>query len=132
MPVGTQGTVKGLTPTELLTAGTQVLLATTYHLMLRPGSELIREQGGLHRFMAWDRPILTDSGGYQVLSLKERVKVREEGVEFRSHIDGRIEFMTPERSVEVQADLGSDIAVTLDHAVPLPLDLAAQRAAASW
>jgi len=127
MPVGTQGTVKGLTPAELQAAGTQILLANTYHLMLRPGSALIREQGGLHRFMAWDGPILTDSGGYQVLSLKELVRVREEGVHFRSHLDGSSEFLSPERSMEVQADLGSDIAVTLDHAVPLPADPETQR-----
>lgn len=129
MPVGTQGTVKGLSPAEIAASGTQILLANTYHLMLRPGSALIRERGGLHRFMAWDRPILTDSGGFQVLSLEELVTVREEGVEFRSHLDGHLEFLSPERSMEVQADLGSDVAVTLDHAVPLPLDAAAQREA---
>jgi len=127
MPVGTQGTVKGLTPSDLRASGTRILLANTYHLMLRPGSELIRSLGGLHRFMAWDRPILTDSGGYQVLSLHELAKVTEEGVEFRSHLDGALEFLTPERAMDVQADLGSDIAVTLDHAVPLPLEAAAQR-----
>lgn len=127
MPVGTQGTVKGLTPGDLIASGTHILLSNTYHLMLRPGSGLIRELGGLHRLMAWDRPILTDSGGYQVLSLKELVKISEQGVEFRSHLDGTLEFLTPERSMEVQADLGSDIAVTLDHAVSLPLDLDAQR-----
>jgi len=129
MPVGTQGTVKGLTPADLRASGTKILLANTYHLMLRPGSELIRNLGGLHRFMAWDRPILTDSGGYQVLSMKELVKVTEDGVEFRSHLDGKVEFLSPERSMDVQADLGSDIAVTLDHAVLLPLDAAAQREA---
>ena len=129
MPVGTQGTVKGLTPSELRTAGTRILLSNTYHLMLRPGAEVIRALGGLHRMMAWDGPILTDSGGYQVLSLKGLVSVREEGVEFRSHLDGALEFLSPERSMEVQADLGSDIAVTLDHAVLLPLDAAAQREA---
>jgi queuine tRNA-ribosyltransferase len=129
MPVGTQGTVKGLTPADLRNAGTRILLSNTYHLMLRPGSDLIRSLGGLHRFMAWDGPILTDSGGYQVLSLKELVKITEEGATFRSHLDGKVEFLTPERSMEVQADLGSDIAVTLDHAVLLPLDPAAQREA---
>ncbi len=122
MPVGTLGSVKGLSPSDLRASGTQILLANTYHLMLRPGSKLIREQGGLHRFMAWDRPILTDSGGYQVLSLKELTKVREDGVEFRSHLDGTLEFLSPERAMEIQADLGSDIAVTLDHAIPLPHD----------
>jgi len=129
MPVGTQGTVKGLTPKDLVASGTRILLANTYHLMLRPGSGLVREMGGLHRFMGWSGPILTDSGGYQVLSLKERVKITELGVEFRSHLDGALEMLTPERSMEVQADLGSDIAVTLDHAVTLPLDLPAQREA---
>lgn len=129
MPVGTQGTVKGLTPADLRAAGTRILLSNTYHLMLRPGSGLIRALGGLHPFMAWDGPILTDSGGYQVLSLKELVKVSEEGVEFRSHLDGALEFLSPERAMEVQADLGSDVAVTLDHAVMLPLDLDAQREA---
>jgi len=129
MPVGTQGTVKGLTPADLRASGTHLVLANTYHLMLRPGSPLVRDLGGLHRLMAWDRPILTDSGGYQVLSLKDRVKVSEEGVEFRSHLDGTLEFLSPERSMEVQADLGSDIAVTLDHAVLLPLDAGAQREA---
>src|SRR5689334_2133417 len=129
MPVGTQGTVKGLTPADLRAAGTRILLSNTYHLMLRPGSGLIRALGGLHRFMAWDSPILTDSGGYQVLSLKELVKVSEEGVAFRSHLDGTPEFLSPERAMEIQADLGSDVAVTLDHAVLLPLDPAAQREA---
>jgi queuine tRNA-ribosyltransferase len=129
MPVGTQGTVKGLTPSDLRASGTRILLSNTYHLMLRPGSDTIRSLGGLHRFMAWDRPILTDSGGYQVLSLKELVKVSEEGVQFRSHLDGTLTLLTPERAMEVQADLGSDFAVTLDHAVLLPLDAAAQREA---
>ena len=129
MPVGTAGSVKGLSPAELNASGTQILLANTYHLLLRPGAAVIRELGGLHRFMGWDRPILTDSGGYQVMSLRERVAVREEGIEFRSHLDGRAEFLSPERAMEVQADLGVDIAVTLDHAVLLPADTAAQREA---
>jgi queuine tRNA-ribosyltransferase len=130
MPVGTAGSVKGLSPAEIRAAGTQILLANTYHLMLRPGADLVRELGGLHRMMAWDGPILTDSGGYQIMSLRERVKIREEGVEFRSHLDGRMEFVTPERAMEIQADLGSDVAVTLDHAVLLPVDPAAAREAA--
>ncbi len=129
MPVGTQGTVKGLSPSDIRASGTRILLSNTYHLMLRPGAELIRSLGGLHRFMAWDGPILTDSGGYQVMSMRDLVKLTEEGVEFRSHLDGTREFLTPERAMEVQADLGSDIAVTLDHAVLLPLDAAAQREA---
>ncbi|HEY6221785.1 MAG TPA: tRNA guanosine(34) transglycosylase Tgt [Candidatus Eisenbacteria bacterium] len=130
MPVGTAGSVKGLSPAEIRAAGTQILLANTYHLMLRPGADVVRELGGLHRMMAWDGPILTDSGGYQIMSLRERVKVREEGVEFRSHLDGRTEFLTPERAMEIQADIGSDVAVTLDHAVLLPVDPAAARDAA--
>lgn len=120
MPVGTAGSVKGLAPDEIRAAGTQILLANTYHLMLRPGAELVRELGGLHAFMGWDGAILTDSGGYQMVSLKERVRISEEGVEFRSHLDGHLEFLTPERAMEIQADLGPDVAVTLDHAVPLP------------
>ncbi len=120
MPVGTAGSVKGLSPAEIRAAGTQILLANTYHLMLRPGAALVRELGGLHAFMGWDGAILTDSGGYQMVSLKERVTITEEGVAFRSHLDGRAEFLTPERAMEIQADLGPDVAVTLDHAVPLP------------
>ena len=130
MPVGTAGSVKGLSPAEIRAAGTSILLANTYHLMLRPGAGLIRELGGLHPMMAWDGPILTDSGGYQILSLRDRVKIREEGVEFRSHLDGRLEFLTPERAMEIQADIGSDIAVTLDHAVHVPIDAAGARDAA--
>jgi queuine tRNA-ribosyltransferase len=130
MPVGTSGSVKGLSPAEIRAAGTQILLSNTYHLMLRPGADLLRELGGLHRMMAWDGPILTDSGGYQIMSLRERVKVSEEGVEFKSHLDGSVEFLTPERAMELQADIGSDIAVTLDHAVLLPIDTAGARDAA--
>ena len=120
MPVGTAGSVKGLSPAEIRASGTQIVLSNTYHLMLRPGEGLIRRQGGLHAFMGWDGPILTDSGGYQILSLRENVRLREEGVEFRSHLDGHAEFLTPERAMEIQADLGVDVAVTLDHAILLP------------
>jgi len=120
MPVGTAGSVKGLSPAEIRAAGTQIVLSNTYHLMLRPGEGLIRRQGGLHAFRGWDGPILTDSGGYQILSLRENVRLREEGVEFRSHLDGHAEFLTPERAMQIQADLGVDIAVTLDHAILLP------------
>ena len=129
MPVGTAGSVKGLSPADLRASGTQILLANTYHLMLRPGAALLREQGGLHRMMAWDGPILTDSGGFQIMSLEGLVAVSEEGVEFRSHLDGSREFLTPERAMEIQADIGSDIAVSLDHAVKLPVDPAMAREA---
>jgi queuine tRNA-ribosyltransferase len=129
MPVGTAGSVKGLTPAEIRAAGTQIVLSNTYHLMLRPGADVIRALGGLHRFMGWDGPILTDSGGYQIMSLKERAKVTEEGVLFHSHLDGKAEMLTPERAMEIQADLGVDVAVTLDHAVLLPIDAAGARAA---
>ena len=122
MPVGTAGSVKGLTPAEIRAAGTQIVLSNTYHLMLRPGADVIRDLGGLHRFMGWDGPILTDSGGYQIMSLGDRAKVTEEGVLFHSHLDGKAEMLTPERAMEIQADLGVDIAVTLDHAVLLPID----------
>ena len=130
MPVGTAGSVKGLSPADLRASGTQILLANTYHLMLRPGAALLRELGGLHRMMAWDGPILTDSGGFQIMSLEGLVAVSEEGVEFRSHLDGSREFLTPERAMEIQADIGSDIAVSLDHAVKLPVDPATAREAA--
>jgi queuine tRNA-ribosyltransferase len=129
MPVGTSGTVKGLSAAEIRASGTQILLANTYHLMLRPGEGLIRGLGGLHRFMAWNGPILTDSGGYQVLSLRDRVRVLEEGIEFRSHLDGSPGFLSPERAMDVQADLGVDVAVTLDHALLLPHGAGAAREA---
>ena len=127
LPVGTAGSVKSLAPDDLSAAGCDILLCNTYHLMLRPGSATVRHMGGLHRFMGWDGALLTDSGGFQVMSLTELNRVHEEGVEFRSHLDGALEFLTPERVMDVQADLGSDIAVTLDHAVPLPVEAAAQR-----
>jgi len=120
MPVGTQATVKGLEIDQLRATGTQIVLANTYHLALRPGAEVVRELGGLHRFMGWDGPILTDSGGFQLVSLAQRTKVTEEEAEFQSHIDGRTIALSPERAVEIQAKLGSDIAMVLDHVVPLP------------
>jgi queuine tRNA-ribosyltransferase len=122
MPVGTAGTVKGLTQQMLEELGVEILLANTYHLFLRPGHERIREMGGLHRFMSWSRAILTDSGGYQVFSLADLRAVREEGVHFRSHLDGHEHFLTPERAVEIQVALGSDIAMVLDECVALPAD----------
>ncbi len=118
MPVGTQGTVKAVLPRDLLELGCQILLGNTYHLYLRPGHELIRELGGLHRFMGWDRPILTDSGGYQVFSLGAMRKISEEGVRFQSHLDGSSHMLTPEKAVEIQEALGSDIAMVLDECIP--------------
>jgi len=120
MPVGTQGAVKALTAAHIEEVGATIILGNTYHLMLRPGDELIARRGGLHRFMGWTKPILTDSGGYQVFSLAERRKVRENGVEFRSHLDGSKHVLTPERAVEIQANLGSDIAMVLDECPALP------------
>jgi len=120
MPVGTQGTVKSLSPGELRENGAQVILSNAYHLFLRPGREVIKRAGGLHRFISWDRPILTDSGGYQVFSLALLRKVTAEGVEFQSHIDGRKHFLTPEEVIRIQEDLGSDIAMPLDECVHYP------------
>ncbi len=120
MPVGTQGAVKALTPQHLDDVGASVILGNTYHLMLRPGDELIARRGGLHQFIGWKKPILTDSGGYQVFSLAERRKIDENGVEFRSHLDGSSHVLTPERAVEIQANLGSDIAMVLDECPALP------------
>ena len=118
MPVGTQGTVKGVTPEQLREIGPQVILGNTYHLGLRPGDELIAKLGGLHRFMDWDGPILTDSGGFQVFSLSGMRKITEEGVRFQSHIDGSMHFLSPERSMEIQVNLGSDIVMALDECPP--------------
>ncbi|MCC7341770.1 MAG: tRNA-guanine transglycosylase, partial [Bryobacterales bacterium] len=123
MPVGTQATVKGLTPDHLSAElDAKIILANTYHLYLRPGHELIRQFGGLHRFMHWDRAILTDSGGFQVFSLDGLRKVREDGVLFRSHLNGDRHLFTPESTVDVQQALGSDIAMVLDECPPYPLD----------
>ncbi|HWP35859.1 MAG TPA: tRNA guanosine(34) transglycosylase Tgt [Thermodesulfobacteriota bacterium] len=130
MPVGTRGTVKGIDPAELAAAGVSIVLANTYHLWLRPGHETIRALGGLHRFMGWDGPILTDSGGYQVLSLATLRKVEEAGVVFRSHLDGSRRLLTPEGAVEIQLALGSDVLMTLDECPPYPADPAVVRAAA--
>jgi queuine tRNA-ribosyltransferase len=120
MPVGTQATVKGLTPEQLRTTGTRMLLANTYHLALRPGEEVVRSLGGLHSFMGWDGPILTDSGGFQVFSLADRTRVTDHGVTFRSHLDGRLLELTPERATAVQESLGADVAMCLDHCPSLP------------
>jgi len=120
MPVGTAATVKGLTQQALEELGAEIILANTYHLYLRPGHELIRQLGGLHAFMSWPHPILTDSGGFQVMSLAPLRKVAEAGVTFRSHLDGAMVELTPERAIEVQILLGSDIAMQLDECVQLP------------
>ena len=115
MPVGTAATVKGMKPQAVRSAGADIILGNTYHLMLRPGAERIARLGGLHKFMNWDRPILTDSGGYQVMSLSDLNKLTEEGVEFRSHLDGSKHMLTPERSMEIQRLLGSDIVMAFDE-----------------
>ena len=118
MPVGTQATVKAMKPEAVADTGAQIILANTYHLFLRPGSDIVREAGGLHRFMNWDKPILTDSGGYQVFSLGAMRKITEEGVMFASHIDGSRHMLSPEKSIEVQNDLGSDIIMAFDECAP--------------
>ncbi|MHB8928550.1 MAG: tRNA guanosine(34) transglycosylase Tgt [Bacillota bacterium] len=122
MPVGTQGTVKAMSPDELKTVGAEIILANTYHLYLRPGHELVRRAGGLHRFMNWDRPILTDSGGYQVFSLSSRRVIEEGGVTFRSHLDGSEHFLGPEEATAVQEALGADVIMAFDECVAYPSD----------
>ena len=129
MPVGTQATVKAMLPAELLELGAQVVLCNTYHLHLRPGEELVRRAGGLHEFMGWPRALLTDSGGYQVFSLRELRRLDDGGATFTSHLDGTVRRFTPESVVAIQAALGSDIAVTLDEPVPYPADEATTAAA---
>lgn len=120
MPVGTYGTVKGMLPSQVVDTGAQIVLGNTFHLMLRPGTGIIRKHGDLHDFMGWQKPILTDSGGFQVFSLGEMRKIREEGVEFRSPVDGDKVFLSPERSMEVQRELGSDIVMVFDECTPYP------------
>ena len=122
MPVGTQGTVKTISPQELKDIGVETILANTYYLLLRPGDLLIRQAGGLHNFMSWDRPILTDSGGYQVFSLSDLRKIKEEGVEFRSHIDGAYYFISPERAIQIQNNLGADMIMAFDECSSYPCD----------
>ncbi|MHB8171571.1 MAG: tRNA guanosine(34) transglycosylase Tgt [Thermincolia bacterium] len=120
MPVGTQATVKTMTPEELKDIEAQIILSNTYHLYLRPGHDLVKEAGGLHKFMNWDRPILTDSGGFQVFSLGPLRKITEEGVTFKSHIDGSQHFISPEKAIEIQMNLGSDIIMAFDECTPYP------------
>ncbi len=130
MPVGTQGSVKGVSPRELRELNAQIVLGNTYHLFVRPGLDVIKHFGGLHHFMNWDGPILTDSGGYQIFSLAKLRRITEEGAEFQNHIDGARAFISPEIAMEIQAALGSDIAMVLDECVPYPCeyDYAAQSA----
>ena len=120
MPVGTCGTVKGMMPESVAATGAQILLGNTYHLMLRPGEDLVEKMGGLHKFMNWDKPILTDSGGFQVMSLTGLRKLTEEGVTFKSHIDGKKFFLTPERSMDIQHKLDSNVTMCLDECTPFP------------
>ncbi len=122
MPVGTQGSVKGVSPRELRELNAQIILGNTYHLFVRPGLETIKHLGGLHRFMSWDGPVLTDSGGYQIFSLAKLRKITEQGVEFQNHIDGARAFISPEIAMEIQATLGSDVAMVLDECVPYPCE----------
>ena len=122
MPVGTQGTVKALTPQHLHDIDAQIILGNTYHLNLRPGSDLVRKMGGLHKFMNWDKPILTDSGGFQVFSLAKLRKLHENGIEFQSHLDGRKCFLGPKEVMEIQTNLGSDIAMVIDECPPWPCE----------
>ena len=127
-PVGTRGAVKSVTHRDLVGLGAQILLANTYHLHLRPGGDLVGRAGGLHAFIGWNRPILTDSGGYQVFSLGDRRRIDEDGVSFRSHLDGSLQRLTPESATDIQANLGSDIAMVFDECTSYPVDEAAARA----
>src|SRR6266566_8190661 len=122
MPVGTQGSVKAVTPRELRELSAQIVLGNTYHLFVRPGLDVIKHFGGLHRFMSWNGPILTDSGGYQIFSLAKLRKITDEGVHFQNHVDGTPAFITPEIAMEIQAALGSDIAMVLDECAPYPCE----------
>src|SRR5262245_40694476 len=128
MPVGTQGAIKGLTHRDLEGVGAEILLSNTYHLYLRPGDSLIAKLGGLHRFIGWDRPMPTDSGGYQVFRLGERRTTHEISGRFRSHLDGSSHLLTPESASDIQAQLGSDVAMVLDECLAYPADVAAARA----
>jgi queuine tRNA-ribosyltransferase len=131
MPVGTQGTVRALSPRDLEACGASLVLANTYHLFVRPGESVVARLGGLHRFMAWPKPLLTDSGGFQVFSLEGMRKVSEEGVDFHSHVDGMRRHLSPERAVEIQWVLGADVAMAFDHVIPGPSGRAAAADAAA-
>src|SRR5215510_12086342 len=122
MPIGTQGSVKGVSPRELRELNAQIILGNTYHLFVRPGLDVIKHFGDLHHFISWDGPILTDSGGFQIFSLVKLRKITEEGVEFQNHIDGSRAFISPEIAMEIQAALGSDVAMVLDECVPYPCE----------
>jgi len=130
MPVATAASVKSLTPKHVEELGAEIILSNTYHLMLRPGADLVAELGGLHRFMSWGKPVLTDSGGFQVASLSALRRVSDEGVTFRSHLDGSLHSLTPERAVEIQEKLGSDVAMVLDQCLLYPSDRTEARTAA--
>ncbi|MDD3146951.1 MAG: tRNA guanosine(34) transglycosylase Tgt, partial [Candidatus Riflebacteria bacterium] len=136
MPVGTAGTVKTLTPEDIKSTGASIILGNTYHLMLRPGTSVLDHFGGLHAMMAWDRPMLTDSGGFQVFSLKKLNRINDEGVEFASHIDGSKHWITPEESMRIQRSIGSEIMMVFDECCPYPSDEKAARSAmersAAW
>lgn len=129
MPVGTKATVKSLDYKDLENLGSEIILANTYHLAMRPGSELVKKMGGLHKWMNWNRPILTDSGGFQVFSLKGNVKITDDGVEFQSHLDGTKHFFSPERAVQIQEELGADIIMAFDECAPADVDEAYARKA---
>src|SRR5215218_2196865 len=129
MTVGTQGTVKGVLPDHVAATGAEIILANTYHLMLRPGETVVRDLGDLHRFMSWPGPILTDSGGFQVFSLADINKIGDDGVTFKSHIDGSVVHLTPQRSIQVQNDLGADIIMAFDECPPADAPAAYQRTA---
>src|ERR1700690_2282911 len=131
MPVGTAATVKGLTQQALEELGAEIILANTYHLYLRPGHELIRQLGGLHKFMSWPHPILTDSGGFQVFSLSDLRKVTDDGVTFRSHLDGSEHFLSPEKAIEIEIALGADIIMVLDECIEAPAEESRTREAAA-
>lgn len=122
MPVGTKATVKTLDPYDLEKLGAEIILANTYHLAMRPGSELVKKMGGLHKWMNWKKPILTDSGGFQVFSLADRVKIKEDGVEFQSHLDGTKHFFSPEHAIQIQENLGADIIMAFDECAPADVD----------